>query len=348
MTLTGASLAAAALAAAVAGAGGVLVAATGPVDAPRARGSHTNPTVTSGGLTVLVGASLGLVLYAYLAPSDAVNGLDRCVMALGFAGMLGLVGALDDLIEVGPKAKLAIQTIASIAFAALANPIQALPLAPGLIVPLGWIGGMVGTTLWLVVATNAVNFMDGANGLASGSMVIVFAALSAAGFVGGDPAVGAISLIAAAAIAGFLPWNWPAGKLFQGDVGAVFTGFLAASLAVVAARSDGLAPGSVYIVPFALTPFLTDVLLTLLVRAREGKPLLQAHREHLYQLWLDKTGKSHGALAWRAAAWTGIYGAVGLLAQSQPTGVRPLVFGAGVAISVIGWFALRKKLTRPG
>lgn len=348
MNLLGASLAAAALAALVAAVGGGLVAATGPVDAPRARGSHVSPTVTSGGLAVLAGTSLGIVLYAFLAPSGATRGLDRCVVALAFAGVLGLVGAVDDLIEVGPKAKLAIQTAAAVAFAAMAAPIQALPLSPGLTVPLGWIGGMVGTSLWLVVATNAVNFMDGANGLAAGSMTIVFACLAAAGFVGGDPAVGAVALVAVASLAGFLPWNWPMGKLFQGDVGAVFSGFLAASLAVVAARSDGLAPGSVYIVPFAMTPFLTEVLLTLLLRARNGKSLLQAHREHLYQLYLAKTGRTHGQLAWRAAALTGIYGSIGLMAQSQPTGVRPLIFGAGVLVCVVGWFVLRGKLTRPG
>ncbi len=348
MELAGATLASALIAAATAALGGALVARVGPVDAPRARSSHVSPTVTSGGLSVLAGVSLAVVTYAFLAPSDATRGLDRCVMALAFAGVLGLIGAVDDMIEVNAKAKLLIQLIASVAFALIATPIQALPLAPGFTVPLGWIGGMVGTSLWLVVATNAVNFMDGANGLAVGSMTVVFTALATAAFVGGDPAVGAVALAAAAAQAGFLPWNWPLGKVFQGDVGAIFSGFLAASLAVVAARSDGLAPGSVYIVPFAMTPFLTDVLLTLLARARAGKSLLQAHREHTYQLWLAGTGRSHGALAWRAGALTAIYGAAGLMAQSQPTGVRPLVFGAGVAICVAGWFVVRKKLTRAG
>ena len=218
-----------------------------------------------------------------------------------------------------------------------------LPIAPGLALPLGVTAGVIGTALWLVVVTNAVNFMDGANGLAAGSLAIVLAALGAAGLMHGQLAVAAAAFAGAGALAGFLPWNLPAARLFQGDAGSLFSGFLVAALAVVAtAQSRGAI--SVYLVPLALTPFLTDVLLTLLVRARRGERLLDAHRDHLYQLWLRKTGGSHAALSLRVWTITALFAAGALASQAAPAGLRPLLFAAGVALCSAGWVVVRRRL----
>ena len=345
MDLAGAVLTAAGASAAAAAGGAALVAWAGPLDAPVARSSHAVPTVTSGGLAVLAAAALGLAMFGALA-ADGRTDLARVALALGFAGALGLLGAVDDLFDLGAKPKLALQALVSLIFAALVARIETLPVGLGLAVNLGVGAGALGTALWLVVATNAVNFMDGANGLAGGCVAIALAALGAAGLIEGQPAVGSAALIAAAAIVGFLPWNLPARRLFQGDVGALFTGFLVAALAVIGATAQPERALSVYLAPFALTPFLTDVLLTLAVRARRGQSLFQAHRDHLYQLWLTRTGASHAALALRAWAITAAYAAAGLAAQQAPTAIQPLLFAAGVAICGTAWAAARRKLER--
>lgn len=334
----GAALAGAGAGLVLASALSALVAWTGPLDSPRARGLHSTPTVTSGGLAVLAASAVGLFVFSRLAPAPAPQ-LSQAALTLGLAAALGLLGALDDLVDMGAKAKLLAQALLALLFAVMIAHVERLPLGPGLALPLGPVLGVAGTVLWLVVATNAVNFMDGADGLAAGSLALVLAALGVAALMHGGDGVAGAALAAAGALAGFLPWNLPFRRLFQGDAGSLFSGFLAASLAVLAADRVSL-----YLVPFALTPFLTDVLLTLVVRARRGERLSEAHRDHLYQLWLRATGKPHRALTLRMWAIMAAYSAAAVASEAAPEGVRPLLFLIGVAVAVAGWAALRRRL----
>jgi hypothetical protein len=88
------------------------------------------------------------------------------------------------------------------------------------------------------------------------------------------------------------------------------------------------------------------VLLTLVLRARNGASLMQAHRDHLYQQWLMRTGRSHGALAVRAWSITAAYAGVGLVTESLPTGWQGPMFVAGVVLCGGGWVAVRRRLDR--
>ena len=319
-----------------------LVAWCGPIDPPRARGSHRRPTPTSGGLAIAAGASLGAAVAALMARPQ-FGGVSTVAAVVGVAGGLALIGALDDLIDLGAKAKLLVQAIVALVFGLAVARVSAIPLTAALTLPLGpWIGA-AGTALWIVVATNAVNFMDGANGVAGGALAAALAALGIGAALDGQPAVAAAALAGAAANAGYLPWNL-GGRLFQGDAGALFSGFLFSGLCVAAER--GGAGLSVLFGPLALLPFLTDVLLTLLVRARRGQSLLEAHRDHLYQLWLQTTGHPHAALAWRVAAIMTAYGGYALLLQRAGPGWRLVVFAGGLAVCVAGWLSWRRALER--
>src|SRR5205823_14570041 len=106
-------------------------------------------------------------------------------------------------------------------------------------VDLGW-AGAVATIIWILFATNAMNFIDGLNGLASG------VALIAAGFLAFIAAqqqgwfVYFASLLLAAGLAGFLPFNFPRARIFMGDVGSQFCGFVLAVLGVAASRFTGV------------------------------------------------------------------------------------------------------------
>jgi Fuc2NAc and GlcNAc transferase len=324
-------------------AGAGLVVACGPMDRPRPRGSHSVPTTTSGGLAVIAAVSVALWLAATLAPGDRAETV-RVALAVAFAGVLGLMGAVDDLYDLGAKTKLVVQLLASLAFAASVAHADALPVGTGG-VPLGPMLGIAGSALWLVVVANAVNFMDGSDGLAAGSVAIALLALGLVALSGGAPVLGVAALAGAAGFAGFLPWNLPIGRLFQGDAGSLFGGFLLAALALVGAQADGRGAAPLWLVPTALTPFLTDVLLTLLARAREKKVLFEAHREHCYQLWLVATGRSHTALALRVWALTALYAAAGALAPPE-WGLGVLAAGTGLA--ALGWVLLRKRLRTPG
>ncbi len=290
----------------------------------------------------MAGAGVGGWTFAALAPaqSEALRGI---AAALGFAGLLGGIGAVDDLLDLGAGAKLAVQAVAALLFAALVARIDALPLGFGAALRLGPVIGVAGTALWLVVAGNAVNFMDGANGLAPGAVAISLLFLAIACFAAGAPGVGALALVGAAAGAGLLPWN-VTGRLFQGDAGALFSSFLFAALAVIASARGG--PLFLYFGPLALLPFLTDVLLTLLMRARRRAPLMQAHRDHLYQQWLRRTGRTHVALAWRVWLVMAATGAAAVALQHAPAAVQPPLFALAVLVCALAWTVARAKLER--
>jgi UDP-GlcNAc:undecaprenyl-phosphate GlcNAc-1-phosphate transferase len=324
-----------------------VIAWAGPVDLPRDRGMHHRPTPTSGGLAILAGASLGALVFAVLAGGHDVAALRRMAAILGFAGAVGLLGGLDDLFDVGAKTKLLLQMLAALVYAVLVARIEAVPLIGSLALPLGPVLGALGTALWIVVVTNAVNFMDGANGVAAGALTVALSMLGMACLAGGAPLLGGIALAGGAANFGFLPWN-VGGKVFQGDVGALFSGFLVAAVAAAAAGADAKGPVYLYFAPTALLPFLTDVLLTLLLRARRRQNLLQAHRDHLFQLWLQKTGRSHAALAQRVAGVMAAFGVYALAVQRAPAGLQPLLFVVALAVSVFGWRFWRRRLEAMG
>jgi Fuc2NAc and GlcNAc transferase len=302
------------------------LAACGPVDRPRERGSHRAPTPTAGGLAVLV---------AVCAATLFGTRSDPVLAAVLIAGLLGLAGAADDVFDLGAGAKLLAQAAAAVAFASLVGRVESLPFH-AFDLPLGPVVGAAGTVLWLLVLTNAVNFMDGSNGLAPGVQAIGFLAFL---FVlPAEHPLFALALAGAAASLGFLPWNL-AGRLFQGDVGALFSAFLTGALAVLAVEAGH---ASAWLAPTALAPFLTDVILTVLVRARRRARLSEAHREHLYQLWLHASPRPHLALAWRVWLLTGLCAAAAV--AGERAGAPVVAFLAVYALCGTGWIVLRRRI----
>ena len=173
-------------------------------------------------------------------------------------------------------------------------------------VELGWLG-TAGTVAWILFATNAMNFIDGLNGLASGVSACAAAILAVIAAAYGGWFVYFASLLLVAGLLGFLPFNFPRARIFMGDVGSQFCGFLLAVLAVAAGRFETVEL-SVVLVPMLLAGVLFDVAFTLLRRAWAGDRLTQAHRSHLYQV-AHRSGMSAVAvtlLHWGFAVWGGI------------------------------------------
>jgi UDP-GlcNAc:undecaprenyl-phosphate GlcNAc-1-phosphate transferase len=313
----------------------------GPIDPPTARGAHRRPTPTSGGVAIMGAVGLGLLLHPVAGPLGW-----KLATTLALALAMGVIGALDDLFDIGAKTKLGLQAALALVFAAFVVHVEVLPLGLGLNLRLGPLVGIVGVALWIVVATNAVNFMDGANGVAPGAQLCLFI-VTAWAALRHFPLVAEVSMAAALACAGFLPWNL-GGRLFQGDAGALFCGFLFAGLAILLTEPSIKSPSlGLYFGPLILLPFLTDVLLTLAVRARRGQSLLQAHRDHLYQLWLRQDPQpSHVALAWRVIVIMAAYGGFGLFMLACSPRVQPEMFAAAVAVSALCWGLLRRRLER--
>jgi UDP-N-acetylmuramyl pentapeptide phosphotransferase/UDP-N-acetylglucosamine-1-phosphate transferase len=164
--------------------------------------------------------------------------------------------------------------------------------------------------VWLVGVTNFFNFMDGIDGLASGQAIVVCLGVAASGW-SGDSSL--IALVVVGALLGFLPFNWSPSRIFLGDVGSLPVGFLLAGLPLLAPLPDR--SRAVFAVALSLTLFLLDPVLTLWRRWRRGAPLGQAHREHLYQQFLDP-GDLH-------------------------VGVTSIFICAGLGLTAIGWLVYR-------
>ncbi len=198
------------------------------------------------------------------------------------ASAIALVAFLDDVLDWPFTVKLGAQLAAAGVAVASGLVVSSLNLPVLGAVSLGWIGLPL-TLIWILFATNAMNFIDGLNGLASGVSVIACAALAAIAASLGGWFIYFASLLLASGLIGFLPFNFPRARIFMGDVGSQFCGFVLAVLAVVAGRFEGVEL-SVLLVPMLLFGVLFDVAFTVLRRAAAGDRITQPHRSHLYQI----------------------------------------------------------------
>jgi UDP-GlcNAc:undecaprenyl-phosphate GlcNAc-1-phosphate transferase len=254
---------------------------TGVVDRPHPRKAHTRPTPKGGGVGVVAAFLLGIVvLYGYADFARLAEEYFRGVILAAF--LIALVSYLDDLRDWPFTVKLAAQVVAAMAAIGSGLFIRVFHVPYVGDVSLGWLGALV-TLGWILFATNAMNFIDGLNGLAAGVALIACAFLAGIAGVQGGWFVYFASLLLASGLVGFLPFNFPHARIFLGDVGSQFCGFMLAVLGVAAARFDAV-PLSFLLVPMLLSGVLFDVAFTLVRRVLAGQTITRAHRSFLFQV----------------------------------------------------------------
>jgi UDP-GlcNAc:undecaprenyl-phosphate/decaprenyl-phosphate GlcNAc-1-phosphate transferase len=263
------------------------------------------------------------LLYRYAEFARIADPYFRGVILASAA--IALVAFLDDLRDWPFTVKLAAQVGA--ALLAVGSGVAVWEVrVPGLgAEPLGWLGAAA-TVAWILFTTNAVNFMDGLNGLVPGTCLIAAVCLAAIAAAHGGWFAYAASGLLAAGLAGFLPFNYPRARIFLGDVGSQFCGFILAVLGVAAARFEGVEL-SLLLVPMLLSGLLFDAAFTLLRRLLAGEPITQPHRGHLYQV-ADRAGVPAAAIAplhWAFAAWGGLVCAAFLAVSGPAKAAVPLL-----------------------
>lgn len=295
---------------------------TGIVDAPdEARKTQAQPVPRLGGVAILVGTMIGVLLgflVFFLSYGTGILGgfaqlfrqtgilLQGYEAGFVFVAIAFLIGLWDDIWTAPTKLKLLILAAACLAAAAfgttpedLSTPWGALTL-PALLI--------AGSALWMLVFTNAVNFMDGSNGLAVGCLVIMLLGLAFTGTQAGAWSFSVWWFALIGAMAGFLLHNLR-GALFVGDAGALGLGALFAALGL----KSGL---DVWTVATLALPFLVDVLLTLVWRTKHGRNLLAPHLDHAYQRLraTDWTHLETAVLYWAFSAACAAAAYIGALA----------------------------------
>lgn len=258
----------------------------GMLDQPGFRRSHTLPTPRGGGIGLVMGAlpAVALALGWWPGSHDPVTVIALCVAGV----MVAFAGWADDHRGMGVLPRLLIQFVAAVfLMAALLADAQ-----------LNWLWLPVGVFL-AVWSINLHNFMDGIDGILGLQVLFVGTAWGVLATHAGQAAVALAAFGMAAAAAGFLLFNWPPARIFMGDVGSGFAGFLVFALLVMLCVRVRLALWPALILCSA---FVADASLTLAWRMWRGKRWYSAHREHLYQ-WLARCGFNHMQTGFIYMAW---------------------------------------------
>ena len=302
------------------------------------RSSHVQPTPNGGGLGIVIASTVAGVWLAW-GQSQAL------VASIVLAVPLALVGLLDDIRHLSARVRLGVQV------AVCTGLLIALGTVPEIVVGNVVLGGLALSGLVLLTGVwwiNLFNFMDGIDGIAGVQAVFMLLAGSALTAWGNPDAMASplwvLMLCIVAATVGFLLMNWPPAKIFMGDTGSTWLGFMIFALALLTVQSGWLSY-AVWLVLGAV--FVTDATVTLLTRMARGERCYEAHRNHAYQslarCWQGERNAGHRSvtllvtmvnllwlspLAWACMQWPQWIPGLVILAYT-PLVIGSLALGAG-------------------
>lgn len=306
MVLIGVAISSAVLA----GSGALLMAkrgiAWGFADIPNERSSHASIVPRGGGFGIPLAVALASLLFA---PSQ--------IPVVGASILISTIAFFNDKREFPVAVRLAFEVIAALALAwpvfLTARTLKGQSLAI-LILSI--------SILYIVAQANIFNFMDGINGIAAIEAIISFALLGIYAKRAGQLDLSLIGIAVAAGAFGFLPLNFPRARVFMGDVGSLFLGFLFAAMIIMMSGSLkeflGLA--------LFQGVFSIDGAITIVRRALNKQNVFRAHKQHLYQLLVHSRGWSH-------AQTTIVYG----IAQACFGVASLLLFAAPLGMMIVLW-----------
>ena len=254
----------------------------GAVDVPDSqRRVHKKPIPRLGGLAIFYGFLVALLCFARI--DQQLRGI--LIGALIIVG----IGIIDDVKQLRALIKLAAQILAAVIVVFHNVRITAISVPSFIsesgILHLGVFSIPI-TIAWIVIVTNAVNLIDGLDGLAVGISSIASFSLFFIAILGGEQNVAIISAALAGGCLGFLPYNFNPAKIFMGDTGSQFLGFMLSAICI-----QGLFKGYViisFIIPLLILGLpLFDTIFAILRRAWNHKPIMGADRGHLHHRLLD-------------------------------------------------------------
>lgn len=284
------------------------------MDQPNERSAHTLPTPRGGGLAIALS-------YLLCLPLLSINGMLSTTLLwalLGAGSGLALLGLMDDRGHIPARWRLLGQTLAAIWVLYWLGGLPPITFF-GWPMDLGGIGHGL-ALLWLVWLINLYNFMDGLDGLASLEAISITLGAALIYSLSGPAPELWPCLLLAAAVLGFLVWNFPPARIFMGDAGSNFLGIALGSLMLEAAHRE---PSLWWSWLILLGVFVVDTTLTLIRRLLRGEKVYLAHRRHAYQ-YAARQYNSHRTVTLGATAinlcwllpialWVSLGGLEGLL-----------------------------------
>ncbi len=253
----------------------------GAVDIPEERKVHDHPIPRMGGLAIFYG-----FLIAVLSCIPVDTQLKGILIGSLIIVSLGIV---DDVKQLGAKVKLAVQIVTAIIVVCHGVVIEYISVPEFInesgILSLGVFAAPI-TILWIVAVTNAVNLIDGLDGLAVGVSSIATFSLFFIAILAGEMQVALIAAALAGGCLGFLPYNFNPAKIFMGDTGSTFLGYMLSIVCI-----QGLFKGYVvisFIIPFLILGLpLFDTAFAIVRRIWNKKPIMSPDRGHLHHKLMD-------------------------------------------------------------
>jgi UDP-N-acetylmuramyl pentapeptide phosphotransferase/UDP-N-acetylglucosamine-1-phosphate transferase/glycosyltransferase involved in cell wall biosynthesis len=257
------------------------------VDGPSARKVHREPMPRAGGVAIFAATYIVAVplLFHLLHRSAAVD-VRTVVALLATSAIIFLVGLADDLFDLPSKLKLLALLAASIVVCSSGLALDRITFGDRGGISLGWLSWPV-SILWICGVTTAINFIDGLDGLAAGISAVTAGVIALVAGVSGHPDVLVISLALLGSLCGFLFFNFNPAKVFMGDCGSMFLGFMLATASLLCAKRTGTTAG--FALPaLAMSIPILDTALTMIRRTvLQRRSLFAAERGHVHHKLLD-------------------------------------------------------------
>lgn len=257
----------------------------GAVDVPKDnRRMHKEPIARLGGLAIVFG-----FLVSALCFGDIMS--QQLIATLVGALIIVVLGVFDDCMDLNAKLKFLVQIIAALVVIiggnlkidVITNP-NVFSSNPYWVLP-SWLSIIV-TVVWIVFITNAVNFIDGLDGLAAGVSAIMSVSLVFISLRVGEYSIALIGIALMGSCFGFLPYNFNPAKIFMGDTGSTFLGFMLATLSIQGVfKSYAVISFAVPLLILGLPLF--DAMFAMLRRILTGKSPMVADRGHLHHRLID-------------------------------------------------------------
>jgi UDP-GlcNAc:undecaprenyl-phosphate/decaprenyl-phosphate GlcNAc-1-phosphate transferase len=273
---------------------------------------HTSPIPRLGGVAIFSTIIVGFPLYLLAASRGLVDGPSNydVLKVLAPAILLFAAGLVDDLRGIRPRTKLAVQAagglclyLSGLKFACFAS-----------VLGTSWLNSifcLTTTVFWVVLVCNAINLIDGLDGLAAGAALFSMVTIFTVALVQGRTGVAVATAMLAGSILGFLLFNFNPASIFLGDSGSLFVGFVLSGLVLSEAQRQQsvLDAISIPLISFALP--LTDTALSVLRRFLSGHSLFGADREHIHHKLLE-LGLTQRQAVWILYGLSGTFAVLGL------------------------------------
>ncbi len=320
----------------------------GAVDLPNDRKVHRKPMPRMGGVAVFLGFCLpwaGLYLLHNPVSTGFMDFEKRfAAMMLAATAML-VLGIYDDIKGADATKKFLVQTLVALALWAADIRIDQVANPWGSPVELGWLSLPI-SVLWIVGVTNAINLLDGIDGLVAGVTAVIALCLAILNVLSNNNFIALLTLCLAGACLGFLPFNQSPARVFLGDSGSLTIGIVLACVGILSLFKEGHQTASpllsVPLILFGLPLF--DTLRVMVSRFARGQSMFKADRNHVHHRLLDM-GLNHKQAAWTLYAVAAGLGSTAILISRLEHG-RQLVFSVVFVGLATGTYVVWKVLLR--